>query len=516
MPSFYPLIRISPARSRLQKTIVAIVAVLAATALKLVLLSIFPSERPFLIYISAIVASAWIGGLYSGLAATALAALLANLLFLEPLFTASLNTPDTLYLLVFFVEGAVISGFSSALHRAYDRVVEENQRHERSEQALRESEERFRLLVEGVKDYAIFMLDPKGIVTLWNTGAERIKGYSAADIIGKPWATLYPPEEREKGTPYQLLERAVKEGSVETEGWRMRKDGTRFWANVTLTSLWKDGELRGFAKVTRDMTERRRAEELARTLEQERIARSEAERANQLKTRFLAMISHELKTPLTSVKGFTSSLLAEDVPWTPEQQRQFLQIIDQEADKLRELIDQLLNLSQIQAGVLQIYATPQPFGASLDIAHDQLQVLTQKHDFVVDVPAQLPDVVMDERRTAQVMVNIVGNAVKYSPEGTQIRLSAAVEGQMLRVEVQDQGPGIPPEQREKVFEPFSQLESTGHSRDGVGLGLAICRGLLAAQGGKIWVKDTSSNGTTLVFTLPLAVEAVSSVDTRSV
>jgi PAS domain S-box-containing protein len=468
-----------------------------------VLISLFPVELPFLIYFTAIAISAWLGGMYSGILATALSAVIADFLFIRPFGSLTLESSHTIYLLVFCGEGLLIAAFSSLLHRAYNFAIEENTLHTRTEQSLRESEERFRLLVEGVQDYAIFMLDPDGIITLWNSGAERIKGYTSEEIVGKPLASLYPPEELEKGMPYSLMQRAIKEGSAEIEGWRMRKDGTRFWANVTLTSLWKDGELRGFAKITRDMTERRRAEALAKSLEMERVARQEAERANQLKTRFLAMISHELRTPLTSMKGFTTSLLSEDVVWTPEQQHQFLEIIDQEADKLRELIDQLLNLSQIEAGVLQIRKASQPFSASLDMAQEELRVLTRNHNFRVEIPGGLRNVVMDERRVAQVIVNLVGNAAKYSPEGTVITLSATAQDDVLQVEVHDQGPGIPANQRTSVFEAFNQLERKVNPRDGAGLGLAIAKGLVTAQGGKIWVKDGVSEGTTMVFTLPL-------------
>jgi PAS domain S-box-containing protein len=348
------------------------------------------------------------------------------------------------------------------------------------------------------------MLDPNGIIISWNTGAERAKGYTASEIIGKPLAILYTPQDAAAGKPQRLMQKALADGSAEDEGWRIRKDGSRFWANVTLTALWEHGELRGFAKITRDMTERRHAEEVALSLELERIARVEAERANALKMRFLAMISHELRTPLTSIKGFTSTLLAEDVAWVPEQQRQFLSLVDQQSDRLRELIDQLLDLSQIQAGVLQIRAIAQPFSASLDVAREQLRTLTVNQDFQANVPEHLPTVFMDERRIAQVVTNIIGNAAKYAPPGTPIVLATfAVDG-MVQVEIHDEGPGIPAERRESIFQAFDQVDSKPNRRDGAGLGLAICKGIVVAHGGRIWVKDEPRSGTTLSFTLPVA------------
>ncbi|MCI0352971.1 MAG: PAS domain S-box protein, partial [Acidobacteriales bacterium] len=423
MTEYTSVAQTSKTRSYLRQIAIALSTIVLALLVKFLLLQMLPLDYPFLIFFTAVVVSAWFGGLTSGLLATLLSAVLVRYFFIEPTNSFALNGEDLAQLLIFCFEGGLISIVSYRLHRAYYRAMQDVARHERTEQSLRESEEHIRLLIEGVKEYAIFMLDPNGIIKSWNTGAERAKGYTASEIIGKPLAILYTPEDAAAGKPQRLMQKAITDGSAEDEGWRVRKDGSRFWANVTLTALWEHGELRGFAKITRDMTERRHAEELTLSLERERIARAEAERANALKMRFLAMISHELRTPLTSIKGFTSTLLAEDVTWVPEQQRQFLSLVDEEADRLRELIDQLLDLSQIQAGVLQIQAIAQPFSASLDVAREQLRTLTVNQDFQANVPEHLPTVLMDERRIAQVVTNIIGNAVKYAPLGTPIVLT---------------------------------------------------------------------------------------------
>jgi PAS domain S-box-containing protein len=504
MPIRNPLLQLPKAMNNFQRVVVGVSSVALVLAVKLLLLPLLPSQAPFLLFSGAILISTWIGGLVSGLLATVLAALSAGYLFIEPTHSLTLNPEKTLQVLLYCFEGALISTLTHLAHTAYEQAKEEIEVHERIEKALRESEERFRLLVEGVKDYAIFALDSKGVIISWNTGAERLKGYTAEEVIGKPFYILYPPEEASE-KPFRLMKTAIEEGSVEDEGWRRRKDGSHFWANVTLTSLWENNQLRGFAKVTRDMTERRQSAQLAEALKLEQVAREEAERANELKIRFLGMISHELRTPLTSIKGYTTTLLAEDVEWQPEQRRQFLIIIDEEADRLRELIDQLLNLSQIQAGVFQIQVKAHPLSTSLELAQEQLRVLTANHQLHVTIPPDLPTVRMDERRIAQVIVNIVGNSVKYAPKGSTIAITAFRIDDMVQVEIHDEGPGIPEDQRENVFEAFGQLGRQLQTESGVGLGLAICKGLVIAHGGHIWVKDEPPPGTTIVFTLPLAI-----------
>jgi PAS domain S-box-containing protein len=233
-------------------------------------------------------------------------------------------------------------------------------------------------------------------------------------------------------------------------------------------------------------------------------ARLEAEEANEIKLKFLAMISHELRTPLTSIKGFATTLLATDVTWNAESQQDFIAIINEEADKLSELIGQLLDLSRLQAGKLRIQPEPRSLSEIIGTAMAQLETITAQHRLVIRVIPNLPLVLVDMQRIAEVLVNLVGNATKYAPPATQITLSATTHETDLQVNVSDEGPGIPVENREKVFEAFRQLEnSTSQQMKGLGLGLAISKGLIEAHGGKIWVADTRS-GTTLSFTLPIA------------
>jgi signal transduction histidine kinase len=245
-----------------------------------------------------------------------------------------------------------------------------------------------------------------------------------------------------------------------------------------------------------------------RLLEVEGRARREAEQADNLKLKFLAMISHELRTPLTSIKGFATTLLAEDVAWDVESQSDFLKTIDSEADKLGDLIDQLLDLSRIEAGTLRIAPQSQTLQAIIETAKNQLLALTHQHELMFDLPVDLPEVIADRQRVAQILTNLVGNAAKYSPLGTLISVSAHLTGKTVQIDVMDQGPGIPVQDRGRVFEAFRQLDvKTDHRARGAGLGLAICKGLVQAHGGQIWIQDTTAPGTTISFTLPVVQPA---------
>lgn len=240
-------------------------------------------------------------------------------------------------------------------------------------------------------------------------------------------------------------------------------------------------------------------------LEVEEESRQEAERANEIKTKFLAMISHELRTPLTSIIGFTTTLLAEDVTWGPEEQRDFILTIQKEADRLQELIDHLLVLSRLEAGMLPISQEIHTLDEILKDASPQFNILISGQTLTMHLPANLPSVFVDAKRIAQVLVNLVRNSSTYAPKGTEIDISASVRGGFLQLNVSDQGPGIPPAEHKKVFKAFrrgSHVEDG--SAQGAGLGLAICKGLIEAHGGRIWIKRKNTPGTTISFTIPIA------------
>lgn len=241
-----------------------------------------------------------------------------------------------------------------------------------------------------------------------------------------------------------------------------------------------------------------------RLLEVAEESRHEAERANEIKTEFLAMISHELRTPLTSIIGFTTTLLAEDVSWEPAEQYDFIQTIQHEANRLQELIDHLLVLSRLEAGMLPIMLKPHSLQEIFQDAAPQLQTLTKDQVLNVHLPGNLPLVLVDTKRIAQVLVNLVRNASTYAPKGSEINISAGIRGGFVQINVNDQGPGIPHVDHRKVFKAFhrGQNEENGTTK-GAGLGLAICKGLVENHGGRIWIKKKNSPGASISFTIPL-------------
>ncbi len=243
----------------------------------------------------------------------------------------------------------------------------------------------------------------------------------------------------------------------------------------------------------------------ARLFEAEAAARKVAEAANEMKTRFLAIITHELRTPLTAIKGFVTSLQVTDVIWDQSIQQEFLHIIDQEADNMRDLIDQLLDLSRIQSGSLRVEKQPVALSAIVELAAPQLSMLAADHQLRIELADDFPPLECDPQRISQVLTNLVGNAARYSPPGCSIVVRATQDHSFARLDISDDGPGIPPEDRDGLFEPFRQSgrHKEGEKR-GAGLGLAISKGLIEAHGGRIWIGDGVLSGTTVHFTLPFA------------
>jgi PAS domain S-box-containing protein len=415
-----------------------------------------------------------------------------------------------------------------------------------AEEALRESEERFRLMVEGVRDYAIFMLDPSGNVATWNEGAERINGYRPKEIIGQHFSKFYPQEDVDAGKPARELEIAARTGKYEEEGWRVRKNGEVFWASVLITALRnKSGELVGFGKVTRDLSERRASEERAladaRRVAAEEAARREAEireeelralaeslskqthaleartreaeearqradEANRAKSQFLAAMSHELRTPLNAIAGYADLLaLGLAGPVTP-QQREQLDRIKRSQEHLLGIINDLLNFSRIEAGQLQydIAAIPLRDVVSAVI----LMITPQARGKGLKFKDQgcPPDAIAwaDRAKVEQIVLNLVSNAVKFTEAGGTITLSCeTAEADHVVLVVRDTGSGIPADKLDAIFEPFVQVGRTlTNVREGAGLGLAISRDLARAMGGDITVRSTMSVGSEFRLILP--------------
>lgn len=385
------------------------------------------------------------------------------------------------------------------------------------EEQLRRSEERFRLLVEHVSEYAIFMLDPNGRVTTWNSGAQRLKGYTAEEIVGKHFSVFYPREVQESGWTDHELQVAAEEGRFVDTGWRVRKDGTRFWAQVIITALRDDaGCLIGYAKLTRDMTESKRVEEMEvanqereEMLEAERSARMAAQQATRTKDEFLAMLSHELRTPLSAILGWTQVLLRGESLKEPEAQRQAIEVIDRNARAQAQLVDDLLDLSRIMTGKLRLDLNQLSFTTIVEAAVDSVRPTAEAKGIRLKaILGASHDVISaDGGRLQQVVWNLLTNAIKFTPKGGQVQVLLQRVNSHLELSVSDTGIGIPPSYLPRVFERFSQRDSsTTRSHGGLGLGLAICKQLVEQHGGSIRAASQGEGkGATFSVLLPVSI-----------
>jgi PAS domain S-box-containing protein len=351
--------------------------------------------------------------------------------------------------------------------------------------ALRKSEERFRLLVEVVEDYAIFMLDPDGHIVSWNSGAQRSKGYTAEEIIGRHFSVFYPPEVATSGHPEHELEVAVREGHYEEEGWRVRKDRSRFWANVLITAVFNDkGEHIGFTKVTRDTTERRRLEqERERAVQALAAANAELEDVNERlqqsaedQTQFLAVTAHELRTPAGVLAGSAETLARHWADLTDEERGELTEAVGASAGRLRRLLADLLTASRLQRSALGIRAAPVVVADLVDHAVARLRQTHAAADVALEIPDGLT-VLADHDRAAQALDNLLGNAMRYG--SPPVHVGARRAGADVEIRVSDHGPGVSEEMLPRLFERFA----TGKSSGGTGLGLFIVRELARAQGG---------------------------------
>jgi PAS domain S-box-containing protein len=390
-------------------------------------------------------------------------------------------------------------------------AIEDISQRRRAERGLKESEERFRLMVEAVRDYAIILLDSAGRVITWNHGAERILGYQEAEIIGKNASVFFTAEDRQAGRPEEELQEAIRSGRAGDDSWLVRKDGSRFFASGATTALRDDGSgLRGFVKILRDLTERKGLEDALRE-RAELLAE-----ADKRKDEFLATLAHELRNPLAPIRNALHlEQLADPAAKTDVQEAR--KLMERQLEQLVRLVDDLLDVSRITRGKIRLNVEPIDLPSVLARAIEGSRpfIDVRRHNLTVNLPEEQVPLVADPLRLAQVFMNLLTNAAKYTPDGGEIQLSFATTRPIVGkpgeavVRVRDSGIGIAPEMLPTVFDLFTQ-ETRGldRSEGGLGIGLTLVRRLTEMHGGSVVAFSAGlGHGSEFVVRLPLADQA---------
>jgi PAS domain S-box-containing protein len=449
-----------------------------------------PGLPLFITFYPAVMLTALVGGVWPGIIASLITVLVVDYKYIPPIGIFNAESPVEVISLVLFMSMGV---FMSIIGGLYKRMPDHLRTlvNERTRE-LQESEEKFRFLVENVQDYAIFMLDPQGHVTTWNSGAERLKGYSAGEIIGKHFSSFYPPEDNKEARHELTI--AAKNGHCIDEGWRVRKDGSRFWASVTITALRdKNGEILGYTKLVRDITDRKQLEE-----QLEKRARELASSNKELEA-FSYSISHDLRTPLMAMKGFSNILLENYLEKMDTDAQDYLRRIVNSADKMSELIDDILSLSKVSLDEMKIQ------GISLSkIASAVVNTMRQAkpaNNIEVTIAENI-ETRGDTRLMSIAISNLIGNAWKYSSKTPDAKIEFGEikkDGKKVYY-IRDNGAGFDMKFAAKIFEPFKRLHSD-REFPGTGIGLAIVKRVIEKHGGKIWVESEPGKGAAFYFTL---------------
>ncbi|MPV60814.1 hybrid sensor histidine kinase/response regulator [Burkholderia sp. HI2761] len=354
------------------------------------------------------------------------------------------------------------------------------------------AEFRFQTVVESITDYAVFMLDPHGNVATWNAGAQRIKGYRAPEIVGRHFSLFYPSDAIAAGRPEHGLALAAARGHFADEGWRVRKDGTQFWASVTITPVHDaTHQLCGFIKITRDMTERKRLEELEASTHRLSV--------------FIAMLAHELRNHLAPLRHSVGVL--QSLPDPAPALAQCRDAVHRQVGQLTRLVDDLLDVGRITAGKVELDDRPVTVRDVVCRGVESIQPkLAARGQWIrVDLPADSVVLHGDDARLVQVLHNLLDNASKFSPHGGRIDVGARIEGSSVAIDVVDHGVGIAPGALETIFDLFHQEGASSRSPSGgFGLGLAICRSFVELHGGRIVAEsDGPGHGSTFTVWLPI-------------
>ncbi|MFI5275431.1 MAG: ATP-binding protein [Candidatus Saccharimonadales bacterium] len=390
-----------------------------------------------------------------------------------------------------------------------------------NQQAVSSELAKYKLLVESIEDYAIFLLDPDGYIQTWNKGAEIAKGYAADEIIGKHFSTFYVEHDIKAKKPERELELAKRYGRVEDEDWRVRKDGSHFWANVVITALFNDDRtLVGFAKVTRNVTDRKRYEdEIRRTntvlKQQQRVL----EALNTSKDEFVSLASHQLRTPATIIKQLLGVLLQGYVGELTPEHYKVVQKAYASNERQLCIVNSLLKVAQLDAGkvVLNKTETDVPRFIS-SIVEEQTKVASEREQSLhleIKDSAHI-DASIDQENARMAIENIIDNASKYTPIGGSIEITVDTYKEALRIAIQDTGVGIAQKDMDKLFRRFSRIQSElPHSGSGSGLGLYWANKIIELHDGTIEVKSEVGQGSTFMILMPITGEASDAQDTSS-
>ena len=380
--------------------------------------------------------------------------------------------------------------------RGFSKITRDLTERRNQEETLRQSEQRFRVLVDGLKDYAIFMLDTDGRVTSWNSGAQRITGYTAEEIRGQHFSVFYPRAAIDRKLPEQELAMAREHGRFEDEGPRLRKDGTTFWANVVVSPFYDhEGVLMGYANVARDLTDRKRAESL--------------EQAERRTSEFLAMLAHELRNPLAPINNALHLLALK--PPADATEKWVREVLHRQTAQITRLIDDLLDVSRITRAAIPLDGRPLDVRAVVRAAVEGSMQWIQARGHALSIelpPNEALTVLADEVRLTQVLHKLLHNAARYTPEGGQLSIGARREASEVVICVKDNGVGMDAELLRSAFDLFKQGQpAVQRPQGGLGIGLTLVQRLVRLHGGTVEARSAGvDRGSEFTVRLPVAHE----------